>query len=95
VAAPKPASGTPNTSYPPRLSNTAKPGAAAARPAAAAQPRKRTPFAAGSTVQHPKFGRGTILRREGDGDDARLTVSFPGHGLKKLVQKYAGITLDE
>jgi DNA helicase-2/ATP-dependent DNA helicase PcrA len=95
VAAPKPASGTPNTSYPPRLSNTAKPGAAAARPAAAPQPRKRTPFAAGSTVQHPKFGRGTILRREGDGDDARLTVSFPGHGLKKLVQKYAGITLDE
>jgi DNA helicase-2/ATP-dependent DNA helicase PcrA len=49
----------------------------------------------GSTIQHPKFGRGTVLRREGDGDEARLTVSFPGHGLKKLVQKYAGITLDE
>ena len=46
---------------------------------------------AGSTVTHPKYGRGTVLRREGDGDDAKLTVSFPGYGLKKLIEKYAGI----
>ena len=39
----------------------------------------------------PKYGRGTVLRREGDGEDAKLTVSFPGYGLKKLVEKYAGI----
>ncbi|HEX4593546.1 MAG TPA: 3'-5' exonuclease, partial [Bryobacteraceae bacterium] len=45
----------------------------------------------GSTIIHPKYGRGTVLRREGDGDDAKLTVSFPGYGLKKLIQKYAGI----
>jgi DNA helicase-2/ATP-dependent DNA helicase PcrA len=45
----------------------------------------------GSTIVHPKYGRGTVLRREGDGDDAKLTVSFPGYGLKKLVEKYAGI----
>jgi DNA helicase-2/ATP-dependent DNA helicase PcrA len=32
-----------------------------------------------------------LLRREGDGDDAKLTVSFPGYGLKKLVEEYAGI----
>jgi DNA helicase-2/ATP-dependent DNA helicase PcrA len=52
-------------------------------------------FRAGSSVRHPKFGRGTILRREGDGEDAKLTISFPGFGLKKLVEKYAGIKVEE
>jgi len=46
---------------------------------------------AGSNIRHPKYGLGTVLRREGEGDDAKLTVSFPGYGLKKLVEKYAGI----
>jgi DNA helicase-2/ATP-dependent DNA helicase PcrA len=52
-------------------------------------------FKSGSTVQHPKYGRGTVLRREGDGDDAKLTISFPGHGLKKIIEKYAGIKVEE
>ena len=26
---------------------------------------------------HPRYGRGTVLRREGEGDDAKLTVIFP------------------
>jgi DNA helicase-2/ATP-dependent DNA helicase PcrA len=49
------------------------------------------PLRNGSNIIHPKYGRGTVLRREGDGDDAKLTVSFPGYGLKKLIEKYAGI----
>jgi len=53
-------------------------------------PRKRS-FRAGATVRHPKYGRGKILRREGDGEDAKLTISFDGYGLKKMVEKYAGI----
>ena len=32
---------------------------------------------------------------EGEGEDAKLTISFPGHGLKKIVEKYAGIKIDE
>jgi DNA helicase II / ATP-dependent DNA helicase PcrA len=32
-----------------------------------------------------------VMRREGDGEDARLTINFPGYGLKKLIEKYAGI----
>jgi DNA helicase-2/ATP-dependent DNA helicase PcrA len=51
-------------------------------------------FRAGAMIRHPKYGRGTVLRREGDGEDAKLTVSFPGYGLKKLVEKYAGIQED-
>jgi DNA helicase-2/ATP-dependent DNA helicase PcrA len=62
-----------------------------AKPAAAAPPKKKASFGAGSTVRHPKYGRGTILRREGEGDDAKLTISFPGYGLKKIIEKFAGI----
>jgi len=43
----------------------------------------------GTRVRHPKYGNGTILRTEGDGDDMKLTVSFMSHGLKKLIAKYA------
>ena len=46
---------------------------------------------AGMTVEHPKYGTGTVVRREGEGDDAKVTVSFPRYGLKKLVEKYAGL----
>ena len=66
------------------------PVARQAVPSVSAQaPRKQ-----GSTVVHPKYGKGVIVRREGEGDDAKLTVSFPGHGLKKLVEKYAGLKRD-
>ncbi|HTA71905.1 MAG TPA: UvrD-helicase domain-containing protein [Bryobacteraceae bacterium] len=69
------------------------PAAAKAIPTTnAPQPTTRAkPLRNGSSIIHPKYGRGTVLRREGDGDDAKLTVSFPGYGLKKLIEKYAGI----
>ncbi|MCZ2146849.1 MAG: UvrD-helicase domain-containing protein [Bryobacterales bacterium] len=66
---------------------------APSKPAAAAKPAARKPkLSAGSTINHPTLGRGTIVRKEGEGPDAKLTVSFPGHGLKKLIAKYAGLT---
>ncbi|MCA1613420.1 MAG: hypothetical protein LC800_04525 [Acidobacteria bacterium] len=48
-------------------------------------------FAPGTHVRHAKYGRGLVLRREGAGDSAKLTVSFPGYGQKKLIEKYAGL----
>ena len=45
----------------------------------------------GTVVEHPKYGTGTVVRREGEGPDAKLTVLFPGYGLKKLVERYAGL----
>jgi DNA helicase-2/ATP-dependent DNA helicase PcrA len=48
-------------------------------------------WAPGSYVRHAKYGRGLVLRREGSGDQIKLTVSFPGYGQKKLVEKYAGL----
>jgi DNA helicase II / ATP-dependent DNA helicase PcrA len=49
----------------------------------------RTGFKPGQRVRHPKYGEGTVYRREGDGEDAKITVQFPRFGLKKLVEKYA------
>ena len=49
------------------------------------------PFMPGSYVRHAKYGRGLVLRREGSGDQTKVTVSFPGYGAKKLVEKYAGL----
>jgi len=43
----------------------------------------------GSHVRHEKYGRGLVLRREGSGDNVKLTVSFPGFGQKKLIEKFA------
>jgi DNA helicase-2/ATP-dependent DNA helicase PcrA len=48
-------------------------------------------FVPGSYVKHSKYGRGLVLRREGAGESAKLTVSFPGYGQKKLVEKYANL----
>jgi DNA helicase II / ATP-dependent DNA helicase PcrA len=45
----------------------------------------------GSKVRHAKFGMGTILAAEGEGEDTKLTVSFPGYGQKKFMTKYAGL----
>jgi DNA helicase-2/ATP-dependent DNA helicase PcrA len=52
---------------------------------------KATEFTPGSYVRHSKYGRGLVLRREGAGESTKLTVSFPGYGQKKLVEKYAGL----
>ncbi len=68
----------------------AVPVAAAPRVSAPARPAKK--YAVGSSIEHPRYGRGTIVRREGDGDDAKITISFPGYGLKKIVEKYLGLT---
>jgi DNA helicase-2/ATP-dependent DNA helicase PcrA len=47
----------------------------------------------GARVRHPTYGLGTILRIEGEGEDRRLTVSFPDHGTKKLLERYARLEL--
>jgi DNA helicase-2/ATP-dependent DNA helicase PcrA len=52
-------------------------------------PTGRMGFKPGQRVRHPKYGEGTVYRREGDGEDAKITVQFPRFGLKKLVEKYA------
>jgi DNA helicase II / ATP-dependent DNA helicase PcrA len=53
------------------------------------EPTGKRGFRAGQKVRHPKYGEGTVYRREGEGEEAKITVQFPRFGLKKLVEKYA------
>ncbi|NNE66938.1 MAG: UvrD-helicase domain-containing protein [Pyrinomonadaceae bacterium] len=46
-------------------------------------------FLPGAHVRHAKYGKGLVLRREGSGDKIKLTISFPGFGQKKLIEKFA------
>ena len=53
------------------------------------EPTGRRGFRPGQKVRHPKYGEGTVYQREGEGEEAKITVQFPRFGLKKLVEKYA------
>ena len=53
------------------------------------EPKGKKGFRPGQKVRHPKYGEGTVYDREGDGEEAKITVQFPRFGLKKLVEKYA------
>jgi DNA helicase-2/ATP-dependent DNA helicase PcrA len=46
-------------------------------------------YAVGTRVFHQHFGRGVVQKREGDGEQLKLTVHFRDHGVKKLLAKYA------
>ena len=70
----------------------------AAKPGAFARPAMDIPEAAGAAnlkkgerVRHAKYGEGTVLMREGEGEDAKLTVLFTRHGMKKLMEKFANL----
>ncbi len=45
----------------------------------------------GARVRHSKYGVGTIIEVEGEGEDRKLTVSFQDYGPKKLVERYANL----
>ena len=45
----------------------------------------------GARVRHSKYGVGTIIEIEGEGEDRKLTVSFRDYGAKKLIERYANL----
>ena len=53
------------------------------------EPKGKRGFRPGQKVKHPKYGEGTVYQREGEGEEAKITVQFPRFGLKKLVEKFA------
>jgi len=67
-----------------------KPGASFARPKMEI-PVTPVPkgLTKGSRVRHGKYGDGQVILREGDGEDAKLTVHFSKFGVKKLIEKFA------
>jgi DNA helicase-2/ATP-dependent DNA helicase PcrA len=76
--------GPPNASHG-KPGNFARPTMDIPPPTGAANLKK------GQRVVHSKYGEGTILMREGDGEDAKLTVMFNRHGMKKLMEKFANL----
>ncbi len=49
-------------------------------------------YNAGDKVEHRKWGIGTIVQRQGDGEDMELTIAFAAPvGIKKLLAKFAPI----
>ena len=83
-----PPAGQPQAQQPAPAHRPATPGSVKPQGTTGGAKKKVGP---GSIVTHPKFGRGTVMKREGDGDDARLTINFPGFGLKKIIEKFAGM----
>jgi DNA helicase II / ATP-dependent DNA helicase PcrA len=47
----------------------------------------------GARVRHAKYGLGTIIEIEGEGDERKITVSFQDYGPKKLMERYANLRL--
>jgi DNA helicase-2/ATP-dependent DNA helicase PcrA len=43
----------------------------------------------GQKVRHPEYGVGTVVGVEGEDDDRRISVSFPGRGTKKFIERFA------
>lgn len=54
-----------------------------------AEPSGTTGFRNGQRVRHPKYGEGVVFKREGEGENAKITVQFSRFGVKKLVEKFA------
>ena len=68
----------------------ARPAAPAGRPSAARAAASATgPYGVGTQVHHEHFGRGVVQKREGNGDQLKLTVVFRDHGIKKVLAKFA------
>lgn len=49
----------------------------------------------GNRVEHARFGRGTVVKLEGLGGDAKAEIQFDNQGLKKLILKFAKLTVVE
>jgi DNA helicase-2/ATP-dependent DNA helicase PcrA len=68
-----------------------RPSPRAARPAAKSRAGSSNPLI-GQRVRHPNYGVGTIIEVDGEDEDRKLTVSFSGHGTKRLVERYANLS---
>jgi DNA helicase-2/ATP-dependent DNA helicase PcrA len=68
-----------------------KPGALPRPAMEIPEPKGAANLKKGQRVRHSKYGEGTVLMREGDGEDAKLTVLFNRHGMKKLMEKFANL----
>ena len=48
-------------------------------------------FEQGEQVEHPKWGVGTVIYKQGTADKQKLLILFPEEGQRKVLAKYAGL----
>ena len=52
-----------------------------------------TPLKEGNIIEHQRFGRGTVVKIEGAGENLKATVDFDSTGRKQLLLKFARYTI--
>ena len=81
----------PTPSYRPRQQTFIQPAAPRMKPVSrASSTGKNTPAVQeGQLIEHERFGRGTVLRVEGAGENAKATIRFENVGEKQLLLRFA------
>jgi DNA helicase-2/ATP-dependent DNA helicase PcrA len=49
----------------------------------------------GNNVLHDRFGKGKVLKLEGQGADKKATIFFPQHGSKTVLLRFANLQILE
>ena len=47
----------------------------------------------GSIIEHQRFGRGTVMKIEGTGENCKASICFDESGTKQLLLKFARFTI--
>ena len=53
----------------------------------------QSPFPIGTRVSHAQFGEGQVIEKSGSGEDLKLVILFDTGNWKKLMVKYANLTI--
>lgn len=80
----------------PRFSGTAAPAnhiSVSALPDTTAATASAAGLEVGSTVEHTRFGIGTVTKIEGSGENCKATVNFNNLGTKQLLVKFARLKI--
>ncbi|OFZ52717.1 MAG: hypothetical protein A3D92_10715 [Bacteroidetes bacterium RIFCSPHIGHO2_02_FULL_44_7] len=49
----------------------------------------------GYSVEHDRFGKGKVIKLEGEGSDKKATIFFPHHGSKTVLLRFAKLRILE
>lgn len=49
----------------------------------------------GYNVEHDRFGKGKVIKLEGNGPDKKATIFFPKHGSKTVLLRFANLKIEE
>lgn len=73
-----------SSALPPRLKRVSPSASSSAAP-----PAGNAPLHEGQTIEHERFGMGTVLRVEGTGENVKATIRFENVGEKQLLLRFA------